>query len=647
MLKLSSVFSSHALYLQNSNLKVLGHTDAGAVTLTLNKGGEAILVKSVSVNSDGSFSVEFKTPAASFDKYEIKITAGEESVLLTDILFGELWLASGQSNMEWPVRYQPDNEAYMDSLASKNIRVYFVFPWVKTSDFPRKPLDDHEGKWATVTDKDIIRHVSALGMEFASSLYDFVNKNANIPIGILALCCGGVPIESYLIEESYMNNPDVVDYFEKTGKMPDSYEWNSKGEANNCQVGCLYNHLIAPTLGVRTRGLIWYQGENNVTYESKDPVYAKLLRELHLSYKERFADSGADYYFIAAMLYPWIYSQNALCNVFRINRAILEFALENPVERRCVPIYDLNFTWGFYMRNHPIHPTHKLGVGKRIAAIVESAVYGRKSKQTNPASVSSITCRNGKIYVKFKNTGSGLYVKGKLVRGIYIRSRNGKYTPAYCKIANKNTLEVYHPFVEKPRHVAYACSDFEYDCNLYAGEYPVVPFSSELPDNIYIKNWLNCELDSEPVYGTTPDGLIDCFRRPIFYPIGETEICFDSDYSDSARSIRMRARDEKFGVYVKSSVAHTLDMYNYKSLNASLLITGEAKPEFHIVYEDGEEYISLGNVICERYGTFSDYCFDLCGVKEKSISRIEFVFQRGEAYGVYANLEKIELIPKK
>ena len=212
MLRLPSVFSSGALFLHSASLTVSGESDSDTVTLELTSGKEVCGLYTATV-IDGCFAITFNTPSASFTKYEMTVTSGEDSVTLTDILFGELFLASGQSNMEWPTRYMPHREEIYAALSGKNIRIYYGKPKDRTAMMPTKPERYHTGSWTSVDGVPTYADGSVLALSFALTLYGYFEKEGrDIPVGILSLSLGGIPIETYFTEEDILSDPDVYEY---------------------------------------------------------------------------------------------------------------------------------------------------------------------------------------------------------------------------------------------------------------------------------------------------------------------------------------------------------------------------------------------------------------------------------------------------
>ncbi|MBQ9115978.1 MAG: hypothetical protein IJY04_03055 [Clostridia bacterium] len=662
MLRLQPIFSDHALFLHSAPLTLRGTTNASDARAILSLNGNKVSEEAASEIKDGLFEITLSAPAASFDRYEITVISGSESIVLHDILFGELWLASGQSNMEMANASQIEHPEYIDSLKEKNLRFFWQRrnPGGHTGVYPYEPDYTMEGRWATMDDRDLIRHVSACATAFSNKLYEFLNStDSSIPVGFVNSSVGGTLIEPWLPREAYENNAELTEYLRSMNRYPDIESWNARGEGNYQQTSCMFNQLIAPHIGAKFRGIIWYQGESNCGSEFGKRIYAKLLKALRESYKKIFAASEDEVFpILSSMIYPWSYGVDGETNIGYLNKAFSDLAIESPSEYPFIPICDLKPIWAFHLANHPIHPIHKYPLGERMALLCCNSLYGRsvKNVQKLPPMLKSCVRRGNTLRLTFSNTGSGLYIKDKKnVRGMYICGTNGVYTPAKCEILNRSTISVYAPGVEKPVHVAYAISSYEAETNLYAGEFPVAPFGTQLSDttkpiNIQLKPWLNTENDSEFICNFT-EALRDVYRQPIFHASESSTVCFDTDFSLTGRSLRVRgATPAKLGAYVLAHRYNALDLYNYSALNASFMNTVglTAKLVFHYAENNGTAItVSVSGERKEDLaGGWTNYSFDLTNLPVGKILKMEFAFSLKDNNLPYVNIDNLWLSEK-
>ena len=656
MIKLPYVFSDNALFLHSAPLDICGTADGKQVTVALKKGGEEIGAWSGACGEDGRFCVTIDTPAASYDAYDMVISDGESEHLMKDVLFGELWLACGQSNMEMANVQQNEWEEMREALQGKEIRAFQQPRLPHDASFPFRPADDTTGEWRC-PEMESFQGVSAVATALSLNLYRFLAAGGEkCPVGFINCNRGGTCIETWIPAEIF------ADYERIAFRTPCEEEWNSRGEGNYQQPAAHYNFHVAPVLGLRARGMLWYQGESNVGMENTRHLYKDYLTALRESYRARFAASAdAEFPMISVQLYPWKYTAYNDTYMGYLNMAFSDMARRSPREYPFVPICDLSPIWNKWRGNHPIHPIHKYKIGDRMALLMENIVYGRKVKnvQTLPAVLKSCVRHGNKLRLTFDNVGSGLYVKGQKARGLYIRSRDGAYTPAYYEIVAKNVMNVYHPYIDKPCHVAYAVSSLEPRTNLFAGEFPVTPFCTEFQDGvnntvrISAKPWLNNENDSGYV-GQVEGTYFDFFNRAIFNPIEGSGVCYDSDFAVTARSLRVYAldhNDRRFGAYILASQYATLDLENYSALKFSLYHHHNLTVELVLTYaeKDGTRLTHTCRAAAAEEGRngWYEHTVDLVSIPEGTIEKAEFRFTRGDGRLSYVFMDDLILVPKQ
>ena len=661
MIILSGIFSDHALFLHSSDLTVSGIADAQSeIRIALRLGEKTVEAVQGTTDGKGTFSLTLRTPEPSFDAYEIDVACGDDRITLTDVLFGELWMAAGQSNMELPNRIQTDCDSMLDSIQSLKIRAYQPKRYGNADAYPSEPKDINEGSWAA-SEIDAHRALwlerSASATAWAKHLYEYLKAQgkADIPVGFADLSRGGANAESFLVKGSYEKNKRLYKFLRERNRIRPADEWNTKGEGNFQQMCCQYNLLVHHTLGVKYRGILWYQGEANLGKEYERHIYGEFLRSIRDSYKEKFAQAGDIFPMVSSQIFPYHYGKSGDCLVSYINRSIEELGQKYPKKHPYVPVCDLDPTWQIAPYFYPIHPTHKYDHGKRMALLCENAFYGRrvKNRQTLPPSLYGCEISGGKIYLKFKNVGTGLYINGRKIKGLYIRSENGVYTPAQCRIESGDTLCVYHPYIKEPAYVAYAVSDFEYGANLFAGEFPIAPFATDMkffsdPISVQIKSFADMDIDSEISLESRADGKPCSFPQPVFYPTVGTDICFDSSFSRSGRSLRLRGKSGRMGVYVLSRPYHELDLENYEELRVWVMNVESLSTKLTLTY-DGHTFDIEGTKLREERGSWGEYGFALgripCGTIEKM--QLSFELDRKNPMNEYVNVDCISLVPKE
>lgn len=662
MIKLQPIFSDNALFLHSAPLTLRGETDAAEVSMKLTLADKVVAEATSTVNGNGVFELTFITPKASFDEYEITVYAGSETVTLHNVLFGELWLASGQSNMEMANATQIEHVEYLTALSDKKLRFFWQGrnPGGHTGVYPFEPDYTMNGKWVIMSDFEFLKRVSACATAFSNAVYNYLNtaSGSDVPVGFVNSSVGGTLIEPWLPRSAYENDAEITEYLRSMNRYPELQNWNARGEGNYQQTSCMFNQLIAPHVGAKFRGIIWYQGESNCGAEFSKRIYAKLLKALRESYKPLFAaDENETFPLISSMIYPWSYGIDGETNIGYLNKAFSDLAAESPAEYPFIPICDLKPIWGYHISNHPIHPIHKFPLGERMGLLACNSVYGRtvKNVQKLPPMLKSCVRRGNALRLTFSNVGSGLYIKGRNIRGMYVCGANGVYTPACAEIIAKNAMLVYAKGVEKPVHAAYAISSYEAETNLYAGEFPVTPFGTQLNDrtkplNIQLKPWLNTENDSEFICNFKEE-LRDVYRQPIFHASDDCTVCFDTDYSVTGRSVRVGGKTPaKLGCYVLAHRYNALDLYNYSALNVSIMHVGtlSAKLVLHYAEKDGTAItVSIaGERTGAKPGAWGEYSFNLSSLPVGTVLKMEFSFSLSETPVPYVCIDDIWLKEK-
>ena len=231
MLKLPGIFSSDALFQADSVLTVHGTADAARPVSVLIRSGDGCVFSSVKGESgdDGRFSLTVPTPPASFDEYTVAVTAGDEECSTERVLFGELWLMSGQSNMELPNLFIPEAGLLYDSVAEKNIRVFAVSYDVPENRFPWEPDEYTRGNWVLPGNRAALDGVSAMGLKFVEQIYTALNreKGKDVPVGFLNASWGGTPITAWFPRDAILADPCMTEIVKRTGNMPEEEKWNT------------------------------------------------------------------------------------------------------------------------------------------------------------------------------------------------------------------------------------------------------------------------------------------------------------------------------------------------------------------------------------------------------------------------------------
>jgi sialate O-acetylesterase len=444
---------------QQSDVKIWGWSEPNAsVKITTSWGAKG----SVKSDKEGNWYITVTTPAASYTSHTITVSDGEP-VVIKNILIGEVWLCSGQSNMEmtftgfWGSPVLGANQAIEESGLYPNLRLFTVEKSSTT-----KPQKDCKGSWQ-ISSPAATRNFSAIGYLYGLQL----QRILNVPVGIINASWGGTIIEAWMDAESQKVFTDVDLSLLNDEKLPVYIK----------PVSC-FNGMIAPLVNYSLRGFIWYQGESNVprfsTYADKMVALIKFWRTL-------WADDNMPFFY--AEIAPYNYAANRLdLTAAQINAALLRekqaqvMQMINNVGMVCTN--DMVFLY----EREEIHPSNKLEVAKRFTywALHNTYGFGDALSVIGPQ-YKSMKVENGRAILSFSGVdGEGLTIKGDIL-GFEIAGNDHIFYPAkVLKVFPKvSELTVFSDKVAEPVAVRYCFKNFSIGnvSNVYGQ--PMVPFRTD------------------------------------------------------------------------------------------------------------------------------------------------------------------------
>ena len=388
----------------------------------------------VKADAEGFWILPVQTLPASYDAHTITIQAGKEVKELTNILFGEVWLCAGQSNMEWSVRKTPDMKADLKNSANNNIRLYCTGRIASSTPQNEVPAQKkHKTQWAVCNSKSLA-NFSAVGYGFGKEL----QETLNVPVGLIDASYGGTCIEGWLSAEYLENNPKVA----ANAKKLKNKKWNKK-------ISHLHNANIYPIRHASIAGVIWYQGCSNVG----NNTYFGLLNELIKSWRLEFRNPEMPFYIVEIAPHTYQGVTGA-----RIREAQARVAART---KNCeiVITNDQNQIPG------DIHPPKKAEVAHRLAQCALGGFYGKTTAEFRSPAYKSIVVEGNAIRVLFKNVPSTLVQKGEgRINGFQIgvkdpaNEKNLIFSLAEAKI-DGNTIVVSAEGVENPVAVRYCYNE--------------------------------------------------------------------------------------------------------------------------------------------------------------------------------------------
>lgn len=452
---LPSIFGDGMVLQQQSNVAVWGMDKPNSKIVVSGSWGETEKTKS---DADGKWKLRINTPTAG-GPYELEIS-GSEVLTFNDVLIGEVWLCSGQSNMLMPLRgfvYRPEtgyeNEKVIDGMVvierSNNDQIR-LFQGKHTLSLT--PLDDtEEGQWRAVSPEST-PHFSAVGFFFGTRL----QRKLKVPVGLIQVAFGSSTIESWMSPASLAEFPEI----EIVEEIPETFARRT--------ATVFYNGMLKPLLGYGIKGCIWYQGEANRRMGSH---YENMMAALVSSWREEWDIGEFPFYF--AQITPYNYKNNV------INSAFLREAQLKASES--IPNADMIVTMDLGSCTS-MHPPEKRKVGHRFANLALSQTYQRTEFACyGPAFKESTVNGNGRMVLSFDHAESGLKTdnNGIQVDGFELAGPDRVFHAARARVNRNGTVTVWCDQVPEPKEVRYAFGN----CvpgNLFNGDgLPASPFRSD------------------------------------------------------------------------------------------------------------------------------------------------------------------------
>jgi sialate O-acetylesterase len=419
-LRLPSILSDHMLLQQNSEVKFWGWCDPRTTIEIITEWSKDTII--VKANEKAKWETILKTPDSG-GPYTIQVSAKGKSITIKDVLIGELWLCSGQSNMEYNVENGViDAKEALPNCQNNQIRFFFVEK--ATAEYPQ---DDCKGYWK-VCDPESMRWFSSVGYFFGRKL----NENLNVPIGLINSNWGGTPAETWTPENKIIN----------LEKLKDASKYLKKSTGWDNTISSTYNAMIHPLVKMKIAGVIWYQGEANCPNAY---TYSELLTTIIQSWREKFQTNFPFYYVQIApyLRYPIPFS----AALVREQQEKVQ-ALENT---GMIVVSDL------VDNLNDIHPRYKKEVGNRLANFALAETYGIETQKHRFATFKAKEIEGNKIRIYFKDIACGLTFKGEEIEGLEIAGDDNVFHSARGKIDyDTNTLLVESNEVKNPVHVRYA-----------------------------------------------------------------------------------------------------------------------------------------------------------------------------------------------
>lgn len=427
-------------------------------------------------------------PLTAGGPFDLTIKA-KNTVVLKNVLVGEVWVCSGQSNMEWPVKQAANSDAEIAEANYPNIRLFTVQK--RVSD---EPMSDCVGRWQQCSPQ-AVWGFSAVGYFFGRELY----QKLNVPIGLIHTSWGGTPAEAWTSRDYLEIDKDFELIIERYKKAVEVYpkakkkfeEERRKFEETAAQLKAegkkvprrprfqapmgpdhphspagLYNGMLAPIIPYGIAGAIWYQGESNA---DRAYQYRKLFPTMIKSWRDSWRQGDFPFLFVQLANFMKVVDEPTESEWAELREA--QSMTLSLAKTGIAVIIDIG-------EADDIHPKNKQDVGSRLALWALAKTYGRELVYSGPT-YKSMDIDGNKVVLHFKHTGGGLVAKGSPLKGFAIAGADRKFVWADARIEG-DTVVVSSEKVAEPVAVRYAWANNPV-CNLYNAEgLPASPFRTDI-----------------------------------------------------------------------------------------------------------------------------------------------------------------------
>ena len=437
---LPSVFADNMVLQQKSDVAIWGWSDPGETVKIVASWNNKDTVK-IKADNSSKWTTTITTIGAG-GPYSIRIL-GSSNVELKNVMLGEVWICSGQSNMEMSVNWNLINGEEEAAKANHpNIRIFHVQKI--GAEFPQQTCN---ATWSVCT-PETMRSTSAVGYFFAREL----QQKLNVPVGIIVSAWGGTPAEVWIEKSRIESNPEL-----NKAKYSDHFDWWPGTP------GTLYNSMIAPFVPYGIAGAIWYQGESNCgNYQ----IYSQLMKTLIENWR---VDFKKDFPFYLVQIAPYDYGDKGTSEYLREQQ---EMAAQKIPNTGMVVISDL------VDNIKDIHPKDKLNVGKRLANYALSETYKQNIGAYKSPKFESIKIEKDKVRLNFSNIPTGLKCTGKAPEKFLVAGDDKNFVPATAKMEG-NAIVLSSKLVKTPVAVRFCFDDTTMPDVFSTEGLPLAPFRTD------------------------------------------------------------------------------------------------------------------------------------------------------------------------
>ncbi|MHC2067473.1 sialate O-acetylesterase [Bremerella sp. T1] len=466
--KLPALFTDHMVLQRDMPIFIWGSADKGS-EVTVGLGDQKT---TVTANDNGKWKAELK-PLPAGGPHQVTVRSGDSEKIIKDVLVGEVWVCSGQSNMQWPV--DAANDPDLEKLTAN-------FPQIRLITVPQvgvqEPQDDFKGEWHLCT-PDSVGGFSAVGYFFGRQLH----QTLNVPVGLIDNAWGGSSAEAWVERDLLKSSGKFDELLARWEKTEATYDhekavaqykenlaaWKEKAAKAKAdgkpqpggqpraprnpltgqhRPANLYNGVLNPIIGYSVRGIIWYQGESNA---GRAYQYRDLFPLMIQNWRDKWGQGDIPFYWVQLADFLQERDQPGDSAWAELREAQTMTLDKLPNTGQAV-IIDLG-------EAEDIHPKNKQDVAKRLARLALANEYGYDIVAQSPR-YKSMKVDKDAIALEFDTFGSQLdSFDTKALQGFTIAGEDKKFVHAKASIVGGNQVRVSSPEVKEPVAVRYAWGD--------------------------------------------------------------------------------------------------------------------------------------------------------------------------------------------
>lgn len=462
-LKFADLLTDNMVIQQNKPFKVWGYAPAGQeVKITADWLSSSIVVKT---EDDGSFMGLIQVPPAQkgdYSEHRISLESGEQIVSIENLLIGDVWLCSGQSNMQFGMDEVINSEQEIAQANYYQIRLYSV-----GLNFSNEPINYVSGSWERCT-PETVKKFSAVGYYFGK----YVHEKMDIPIGLIFTGIGASAAQAYVPQKVLAADPLLDSVY----LQPYLQSERSKEEIDGgfsfekvTRPFLLYNAIIHPLINLSIKGICWYQGESN---RHERASYTRLMYALINSWRKEFAQENLPFYYVQVAPYFYDIEDPKLADYAFFREAQENVKALNNTEM--VVTMDVG-------EAKDLHPKNKKPIGERLAKVALNRTYGKLEVAYRGPEFQSVSFARRSAIVSFdpETVEGGLQTNdGQAPKYFFLAGNDQKFYPTEAKIM-EDKIYLKSEKVPKPVAVRYAFTNYPVTNLENVAGFPVVPFRTD------------------------------------------------------------------------------------------------------------------------------------------------------------------------